>query len=122
MHRAHSHALLRVRGEGSKTAALRDGGAHGRLDDGVGTRGAVAQKYQKRRRRAERPPGDAVMARPAPVFVLHFRDQLADLAVPFLTLVAARLGADYLAVMARADGSGVPGPHGLAYPVYTAAR
>ena len=34
---------------------------------------------------------------------------------------AARLGADYLAAMARADGSIVPGPHGLAYPVYTAA-
>jgi hypothetical protein len=34
---------------------------------------------------------------------------------------AARLGADYLAAMARADGFGVPGPHGLAYPVYTAA-
>ena len=34
---------------------------------------------------------------------------------------AARLGADYLAEMARADGSIVPGPHGLAYPVYTAA-
>ena len=34
---------------------------------------------------------------------------------------AARLGADYLAAMAPADGSTVPGPHGLAYPVYTAA-
>src|SRR3954452_15609832 len=34
---------------------------------------------------------------------------------------AARLGADYLAAMARADGSIVPGPRGLAYPVYTAA-
>jgi hypothetical protein len=34
---------------------------------------------------------------------------------------AARLGADYLSAMTRADGSLVPGPHGLAYPVYTAA-
>src|SRR5262249_59957151 len=40
LHCAHSHALLRVRGEGSKAAALHDGGAHGRLDDGVGPRGA----------------------------------------------------------------------------------
>ena len=34
---------------------------------------------------------------------------------------AARLGADYLAALARADASSVPGPHGLVYPVYTAA-
>ncbi len=55
-------------------------------------------------------------------------DALTPLAVNMLldcddeaVMGAARRGADYLAAMARADGSIIPGPHGLAYPVYTAA-
>ena len=67
---------------------LHDGVAHGRLDVGVGPRGAVAHQYQKRRRRAECPPGDAVVAGPGAVGVLHALEVLGHPPVPVLPLLA----------------------------------